>query len=65
MINLTDLEKDTAKELPEVKVVKCRCGNAYCRTYGLNIGTFYQGAGFDEDTANLIARLLNDARNCT
>lgn len=28
-------------------VVKCNCGDAACNRYGLNVGMFPQGAGFD------------------
>ena len=34
--------------MKHIKIEKCPCGNKGCNTYGLNIGTFYQGSGFIE-----------------
>lgn len=48
-----------SKELKPVEVVKCACGAKVCNTYGLNIGTFYQGCGFDKALAEAICRKLN------
>lgn len=38
---------------------KCPCDHAACTTWQLNIGTFYQGCGFDKETAQRIANLMN------
>lgn|SRR3990167_7054844 len=43
-------------------IVKCKCGDPVCRTYGLNVGTFYQGTGFDKDVAEEIVRRCGDPR---
>jgi len=45
--------------LDMVTIEKCRCGHAVCNTHGLNIGTFYQGSGWDKETALEIAHRLN------
>lgn len=37
------------------KVVKCPCGDTACKRYGLNVGMFPQGAGFDLADAILAA----------
>jgi hypothetical protein len=37
-------------------IEKCQCGHEKCHTYGLeNVGTFYQGSGFDLADALLVA----------
>jgi hypothetical protein len=36
-------------------VVKCSCGDAACKRYGLSVGMFPQGAGFDLADATLAA----------
>ena len=38
-----------------VKVVKCNCGHSSCHTYGLSVGTFYQGCGFDRVDAQMFS----------
>jgi hypothetical protein len=44
-----------------ITAVKCPCGDAGCSCWHLNgIGNWYQGAGFSQEDATLIARLLNE-----
>lgn len=40
-------------------VVKCACRHTQCTTYGFKEGTFYQGCGFDKETAERIAEVYN------
>lgn len=43
-----------------ITIKQCPCGAAGCSTYYLSgIGNFYQGCGFTEPEAALIAELLN------
>lgn len=42
-----------------ITTVKCQCGHRSCKTYGLSIGTFYQGCGFDKETAEKLALAYN------
>lgn len=37
------------------QIVKCQCGHPVCHTYGISVGTFYQGCGFDLADAQLVA----------
>lgn len=43
----------------KVEIVKCSCGSPVCKRHGLNFGTFYQGAGWDQDTAQFVADCIN------
>ena len=43
-----------------VRVILCPCGHPSCKTYQLTEGIFYQGNGFDKDTAEYLARCLNN-----
>ncbi len=42
-----------------VNVTKCQCGHPLCKTYGVSNGTFYQGCGWDRDTAIFVAYCFN------
>lgn len=42
-----------------VKTVKCNCADPVCTTYGLNVGHFFQGGGFEELFANRVANAVN------
>lgn len=42
-----------------VTIEKCKCGDKVCKTYGLSVGNFYQGCGFDKETATAIAGAIN------
>lgn len=44
----------------KAKIVKCDCGYPKCDMYGLNIGHFPQGTGFDKETARILAQLWNN-----
>ena len=43
----------------EIHIVKCPCNQDGCSKYGLSIGMFYQGAGFDKATAQRICDCYN------
>lgn len=43
------------------KAVQCPCGQAGCRSWGLNYGTFHQGTGWDRETAEFVADAVNAA----
>ena len=42
-----------------IKIVKCPCNDSHCNTYGLSIGTFYQGNGFSLEEAQFIVEACN------
>lgn len=42
-----------------VEIVKCPCGDSICSTYGLSEGMFYQGSGWDKETAERMAAAWN------
>lgn len=41
----------------KAEIVKCSCGDPVCTYYGLNIGHFPQGSGFDKETAERLAMM--------
>lgn len=43
----------------QITVVKCACGDAHCSTWGLSNGTFYQGSGWDKETADRLVACWN------
>lgn len=46
-------------ERERVEIVKCQCGDPICTRYGLNDGLFYQGCGWDKETAERHAACWN------
>lgn len=42
----------------DVVIEKCSCGHPSCSYYGLSNGQFYQGTGFDLETAERIVLAL-------
>ena len=52
-------DSDRAK-LPPFVVIKCPCKQKSCASHALNVGNFYQGCGWDEPTAQEIARRVNN-----
>jgi hypothetical protein len=42
-----------------VTIIKCRCGNSVCNTYGLSEGMFYQGCGWPKERAQQYADAIN------
>lgn len=38
---------------------KCDCGDAICNKYGTTDGIFYQGSGYDKETAEFHVRACN------
>ncbi len=49
------------KELNKpITVSKCTCGHKGCNKYWLSCGSFVQGSGFEKETANIIANIIND-----
>ena len=40
-------------------VRQCQCPHTTCETYGFKEGTFYQGCGFNKDTAERVAACYN------
>ena len=44
-----------------IHTVKCPCDHPSCETFSLTEGTFYQGAGWDRELAELYAALRNAA----
>lgn len=42
-----------------VTIEKCPCGHPTCKYYGVSNGTFYQGCGWDEETAQFVADCFN------
>jgi hypothetical protein len=49
----------TDESRPKVTIVKCRCGDEVCKTYGLSDGTFYQGNGWPKERAQQYADAIN------
>lgn len=53
------MSKFIFNERPDTLTLKqCSCG-AQCKTYGFKQGTFYQGSGFDKETAERVASSYN------
>lgn len=50
-------------EFEKVEIEKCQCGASICNRYGLNDGTFYQGCGWDKETAERHAACWNACRD--
>jgi hypothetical protein len=59
MKDMSQVPDDVQREYP-IGIEKCLCGDAVCRKYGLSVGTFYNGAGFDQETAQFIADAINE-----
>lgn len=43
----------------KVEIIRCPCGDEVCDTYGLSVGVFSMGSGFDKETAEHIAKCIN------
>lgn len=44
----------------KVTIEKCQCGHPSCNYYGVSNGTFYQGNGWDKETAEFVAWCFNN-----
>jgi len=44
----------------KVTAVLCPCGYKNCKTYGVSNGTFYQGCGWDKESAEFVAWAFNN-----
>lgn len=44
----------------KVTAVLCPCGHKTCKTYGVSNGTFYQGTGWDLESASFVAWAFNN-----
>lgn len=43
---------------PEIKLIKCNCGDKNCDYYGFSDGRFPQGSGWDKKTAEAHLRKI-------
>lgn len=43
----------------QLTIERCHCAYDACQTYGFKEGTFYQGSGFEKETAERIATSYN------
>lgn len=43
----------------KVTIEKCQCSHPSCNYYGVSNGTFYQGNGWDKETAIFVAWCFN------
>lgn len=47
----------------QLTIERCRCAYVSCQTYGFKEGTFYQGCGFEKETAERVAASYNACVN--
>lgn len=56
---------DHIRPFRALAISPCNCGDKVCNRWQLSVGVFYQGTGFDPETAQLLAqapRLLNELK---
>lgn len=51
--------------VPRLSIKRCQCTASTCKTFQFNEGTFYEGCGFDEETAKRIAKIYNATAHLT